>query len=1061
MQKRLPMRRKKRDSLRPGFLLRLLPSGGMQQALHVGRLWKPLCIALLMLLFQPAPVHSQDRRFEPVTINGTVRDQAGTFLSNISVTIQGTNRGTVTNMKGEFSLQATRYDTLAFSAVGYVPQLVPVNDNRVFYIVMETGDGTLNDVVVVGFGKQRRISVIGAQSTIKPEDLKLPVANINTLLAGRISGVVGVQRSGQPGRNSADIWIRGISTFGDNVSRPLVLVDGVERSIDNLDPQDIESFTILKDAAGTAVYGVRGANGVVLVTTKSGKLGKPKVSLDFSQGLVTFVKVPEMADAKTYMEAVNESLVTRGKSPRYSDEYMQKTLSGEDPLVYPNVDWFDALYRDWGQVRRANVNVNGGSEFLRYYGSIGYYEETGLLKTSSLENYNSDLKYRRFNVTTNVNMNITKTTKLDIGIRGFFSNNNLPAISTESIFGEAMVIAPTEFPLEFPDGRIPGKSSNGGFRNPWADLTRRGYRTEFDNSIYSNLRLTQDLSFLVKGLSINSMFAFDVNNEVNITRQKREPTYWFVDIDNPRNPDGSLNLRETFAGNGNFLSYERANDGNRRFYSQTAINYDNQFGDHRIGGMALFYTDDYMHLFAGNYENSIPDRYVGLATRVTYSYDDRYFVEGNLGFNGSGLFDPDRRYGTFPAIGLGWVVSNEKFFAPVKDVITYLKFRASYGSTGIGKINNRRFAFMDIVQGDRDGYRYRYNDYSEMRGINITDYGFAVGWSESVKQNVGVEIKSLNDRLSVIFDVFREDREGIFLRRSALPLYMGLNSQPHGNLGKVKNQGIDATLEYNGRIGNVDISVRGNVTYNKDILLENDQPEQPYPWMNERGHNILQRRGYIALGLFESQDEIDNSAVPGDRSMVAPGDIKYKDLNNDGEINAYDMTVIGRGDVPNLIFGFGFTVSYKRWNLGAMFTGQGGADIMLQGEAIHPFSNDLGLSNVFANITDRWQEGKPSQNVFYPRLANGQTDNFNNTRPSTWWVRNADFIRLKTLELSYRVPAEWYGNAFRSASVYFQAINPLTFTDFDLWDVESTINTGNGRRYPNVKSFSLGITLDF
>lgn len=1019
----------------------------------------PCLAVLLLLLLSGAGLLAQERSNELFKISGVVRDRAGSFLSNISVFVNGTSRGTVTDAKGEFSLQATRYDSIAVSSVGYLSQILPVSDNRVFYVTLEATEGSLNDVVVVGFGRQRKISVVGAQSSINPEELKLPVANINTLLAGRISGVVGVQRSGQPGRNSADIWIRGISTFGGGSASPLVLVDGVERSINNIDPQDIASFTILKDAAGTAVYGVRGANGVVLVTTKTGKVGKPRVNLDYSEGLVTFTQIPEMADAKTYLEAANESYTTRGRNPKYTQTYIDNTLSGVDPEVYPNVDWFEALYRDMGHVRRANANVSGGSDFLRYYGSVSYYEETGLLETSKLQSYNSSLRYRRFTVTTNVNMNITKTTKLDMGLRGYFSNNNLPAISTEDIFQSAMTTPPTEFPLEYTGGFVPGNNPNGGFRNPWSDLTRRGYGTEFDNSVNTNLRLTQDFSFLVKGLTATTMFAFDADNELDIFRSKREDT-WFPDPAQPRNPDGSLNLKRTFVGSGNYLSYGRSNRGTRRFYSESSINYDNSFGKHRVGGLVLFYTDDKMDQFAGDFTSSIPERYLGLAARASYSYDDRYFIEGNLGYNGSETFAPTNRYGTFPAFGVGWVPSNEKFFQGFKNVISYLKIRYSDGLTGIGRIGGRRFAYLDIMNENLGGYRFDRN-LQNMSGINITDYGADVTWAESRKQDLGVELKTLNDQVSLIVDLFREKRTGIFLNRQSLPVYMGLNNLPWGNLGIVENKGFDASLVYTGKIGNVDISLRGNITYNNDKILENDQPEQLYPWMNRTGKNILGRWGYIAEGLFSSQEEIDNSAVPGDRALLRPGDIKYRDLNEDGLINNYDRTWIGRGDVPSTVFGFGFNVGWKRFNLGTLFTGQRGADIMLSGDGIIPFANSAGQSNVFSNITDRWQEGKDNSNVFYPRLANGEADNLNNAQGSTWWLKKADFIRLKTVELSYTIPGASFKNVLRSATVYLQLINPITFTDFDLWDVEATINAGNGNRYPNVKSFSLGVTVDF
>jgi len=1027
--------------------------------LNAIRLLLPYLLLFLgILVIHPA--YAQDNAADQKSVSGVVRDRAGTFLINISVGVNGTGRGTVTNAKGEFTIRASKTDSLSFTAVGYVPQLVAVSDNRVLYVTLDTREGSLNDVVVVGFGRQRKISVVGAQSTIKPEELKLPVANINTLLAGRISGVVGVQRSGQPGRNSADIWIRGIATFGGGSSSPLVLVDGVERSLNNIDPQDIASFTILKDAAGTAVYGVRGANGVVLVTTKSGRVGKPQVSLDYSEGLSTFVKIPEMADARTYMDAANESFTTRGLTAKYSPEYIQKTLDGSDPELYPNVDWFNALYKKNAHVRRANMNVSGGSDFLRYYGSVSYYEEGGLLKTGGLESYNADLRFKRVSVTTNVSMNITKTTKLDIGIRGFFTNNNRPFIETQDIFGSAMTTPPTEYPLEYTGGFIPGKNPNGGFRNPWADLTRRGYTTEFNNSVNSNLQLTQDLSFFTKGLSANASFAFDANNALTTARGKREPTY-FPDAANPRNADGSLNLNMTYQGEGNYLSFNRSNSGNRRFYTQASLNYDNSFGKHRVGGLALFYADDYQDQFASSFSASIPERYLGFAGRVTYSYDDRYFLEGNVGYNGSELFTPDNRYGVFPAFGVGWVLSNENFFKPLRGAISYLKFRYSDGITGIGRIDGgRRFAFLTLLNDDVDGYRFG-RDYNELRGTRVTDYGSSVVWAESRKQDLGMEFKTLNDHLSLIVDVFKERRTGIFLQRQSIPLYMGLTNSPYGNLGIVENKGIDGTLEYNGKIGQVDVSVRGNITFNRDKLLQNDLPPQKYEWMNRTGHNILSRFGYVAEGLFQSTDEISNSAVPGDRSNVLPGDIKYKDLNNDGLINSYDQTWIGYGDVPSLVYGFGFNIGYKGFNLGAFFSGQSGADVMLSGDAIIPFANGAGLSNVYSNITDRWQEGKSNTNVFYPRLANGEDKNLNNSQSSTWWLRKADFLRMKTLELSYRIPRKVFKDVFKGVTVYTQLFNPFTFSSFKLWDVESTVNSGNGAKYPNIKSYNLGILFNF
>ncbi|MGC4103721.1 SusC/RagA family TonB-linked outer membrane protein [Ferruginibacter sp.] len=481
-------------------------------------LFKKRWLLLSMLLLGAINLTAQ---IEKQNISGLVRDRAGLAISNISVQVQGSNVGTITDAKGEFNIQASKVDSLAFSGVGYVAQIVFVGNNRIINITLDATQNSLNEVVVVGFGRQRKISVVGAQSTISPEELNMPVSNITTLLAGRLSGVIGVQRGGQPGRNGADIWIRGISTFGGGSSAPLVLVDGVERPIDNIDPQDIASFTVLKDAAGTAVYGVRGANGVILVTTRTGKVGKPTVQVDFSQGVSSFTQVPKMADAATYITAANESYTARGQAAKYSQGYLDSTLAGYDPELFPNVDWFDALFKKRGSVRAANVNVSGGSDFVRYYGSVSYFDESGLMKTDNLQTYNADLNFRRFNVTSNVNMNITRTTKLDVGIRGFFSNINQPYISTQDIFGSAMSTPPTEYPLEYTGGFVPGKNPNGGYRNPWADLTRRGYSTEFNNQLFSNLRLSQDFGFLLKGFSATSMYSFDAYNTQNINRGKR------------------------------------------------------------------------------------------------------------------------------------------------------------------------------------------------------------------------------------------------------------------------------------------------------------------------------------------------------------------------------------------------------------------------------------------------------------------------------------------------------------------------------------------------------------
>jgi len=1019
-----------------------------------------------ILLHQDAVSANKD--VQAILIRGLVRDEKGLAIPGAGVKVKGELTSTSTDVNGSFSITVPSQESvLVFTYVGYEPKEITVGKQKNMVVSLKASENALEEVAVVGFGTQRKVSLIGAQSTIDPGKLKQPVASVTQSLAGRIAGVVGVQRSGEPGRSTADIWIRGIATFGGNSSTPLILVDGVERSINNIDPEDIESFTVLKDASGTAVYGVRGANGVVIVKTKTGKVGKPNIFLDYNEGVSTFTKRPELADGLTYMQMANEASTGRSGPVLFSDDYISKTASGVDPLLYPNVNWMDEIFNKTSRNRRANLNASGGADKAQYYVSLAYYNENGFLKTDDLQQYNSALDYKRYNFTSNLNLKLTNTTKLDLGLQGYASIGNYPGEQTQDIFGTAMDISPVIYPVMYPGDFIPGVASNGGQRNPYADLTRRGYRTEFKNQIYSNLRLTQDLDMLTKGLSATAMFAFDSYNENFTERHKRESTYFPENVpgtDSPYKQDGTLNLRETFTSNGNYLSFGASRAGNRRIYTEGALNYDNAFGKHRVGALVLGYTQDYTNPFAGDFTSSIPERQVGLAARATYSYADRYFAEFNFGYNGSELFAPGNRYGSFPAFGVGWIPSNEKFWDPIKNTISFLKFRYSDGVTGIGKINGRRFAYLTLVADNASGYQFG-KGFTGMGGINVTDYGVAIQWAESRKQDLGFEIRTLNNNLYLIVDLFKEKRTGIFLQRESIPGFIGLTNSPYGNLGVVDNRGLDATLEYNVKIGQVDLGLMGNITYNRDKLIQDDRPAQPYPWMSHLGNKVLSRYGYVAEKLFDSQEEIDASAVPGSRSSILPGDIKYKDLNNDGIINDYDKTKIGNGDVPNLIYGFGFTASYKGFAISTLFQSLQHADVLLGGSGIIPFFGDAGSNNTYSNITDRWTPDNPSQDVFYPRLAYGGAQNTNNSQESSWWVKDVSFIRLKSAQLSYNLPKSVSSKMkVGNVAVYLIGTNLLTFSKFKLWDPElntSVNGRANGTMYPMTANVSLGLNVKF
>lgn len=1026
-----------------------------------GFIYKQNGVYILVARDPNAAAPEKDRN-DDVKITGTVHDQLNTGIQGVTVQNLRTGTAVVTNAKGFFSINAMQGDSLRFSFVGYATVTQAVRESLLLDVLLTAVAGNLDEVVMVAYGKQKKISLVGAQSTVNVAELSQPVANVGTMLAGRISGIVQVQRSGQPGADAADIWIRGLPTFPDNGASPLVLVDGIERSLNNIDPQDIASFSVLKDAVSTSVYGLRGANGVILIKTKTGVAGKVKIDVNLNEGVTAFTRLPKMVDGPNYMQLANEAKTTRGDQPLYTQAVIDSTVAGKSPLLYPNVDWFKSVFNQTADNRRVNVNATGGSANARYYASLAYYDESGFFKTDGIEQYNASTRFKRYNFTSNLDMNFTKTTKVELGIQGYISNVNYPGNSPGDIFGQAVTVSPVAYPVMYPGGFVPGRNPNGGEQNPYAMATQSGYINFFKNQVYSNLRATQDLGFWLKGLSVTSLFSFDVYNEQQIQRTKRKSTY-ILDPTNPFNADGTPNLNLVYQSPNTALGFNNYNAGNRRLYTETAINYENTFGGkHSVSGMLLYNQSDYNNAFPGDFTGSIPYRSRGLAGRASYSFGYKYFAEFDFGYNGSENFAPAKRYGFFPSYGLGWVVSNEKFFEPLSNAISYLKFRWSDGWLGDqGGIN--RFAYLTILNNqNQPGYTYGNTGQNGIGGTEISTYGVNVGWAKSRKQDLGMEIKTLKNKLSLIVDLFKEHRTNIFLQRQAVPDFVGLYNNPYGNLGIVNNKGIDATLELPDiRIGQVHVALRGTVTYSKNTVIENDQPQQPYPWLNKRGSNVLAQWGYQALGLFSSDEEIAKSAVPFDKSTVKPGDIKYKDMNGDGIIDAYDMVKISDGDVPYLTWGSGFNITWKGFNLGGFFEGTGHANRIINGTGIIPFNADGGQDNVYANVLGNyWTTSNPNPNALYPRLAFGSDKNQNNSLTSTFWKRDVGFIRLKTAELGYTLPK---GSLKRlgvsTMRFYFNGVNLLTFSKFKLWDPE--LNTGNGTSYPIVKTYSLGVNIIF
>ena len=1053
-------------------------------------------VVLLLVFLLSTQVFAQK-----ANVTGRVQDVNGDPLIGVTVTEKGTENRTITDVNGTYNITCNvGHAVLVAEYIGFKTEEKKVNATLVDFILTEEAS-KLDEIVVTGYSTQKKVSVLGAQSSLKMEHVKAPVGNMSSVLAGRVSGVVSVQRTGVPGQDDSDIWIRGISTLTNRNEGPLVLVDGIERSFNNLDPEDIESITVLKDAASTAVYGVRGGNGVIIITTKPGIVSKPKFSVDFYQGITQLTKIPELVDGIEYMNAVNEAYHNTYNKTYYTDQYITNTkiangmtltaaeqeyansVAGDRTInkyLYPNVDWMSELYNKTGWNRRANVNIRGGAPNASYYISLSYYQEKGLTKTDPAQDYSSEITYDRYNFLTNINLKASKTTNVDVGVSGWLSSGNYPHVSLSDIYSRAMSTNPVIYPVQYPNGENPGISpDNKELDSPWVTLTRRGYQTQHQTQINTNLKITQDLGFWnwSKGLTARALVSFDVKATQSLhyqvydstwkpTGSKDPTTGVWIDDANLYDEDGNLVLSEQYKGNTS-MSVSSDKWVYRTFYFEAALDYHRTFArHHNVSGLVVFNMRNYLDANGASLFTTLPYKQQSLSGRLTYDYDNRYFVEANAGYTGSENFEPGHRFGFFPAFAIGWVPSNEKWWKPMSKVISFLKIRYSNGVVGNDSSGDRFSYFTKIDSGNDYSTYWRSNGASG--GLAYSNYGYKAQWSKIHKHDVGIDINFLKDDLTVVVDLFKERRSNIFVSRENVPLIAGFANTISANMGIVENKGYELSFEYNHQFGkDWFVSVRGNMTENEDKVIENGQADPAYPWLDQRGHNVLAEWGYVAEGLYSSEEQIQERGItqfgetyPG--QLVKPGDIMYKDMNGDNHIDEYDKVAISRGDIPRIYYGFGGDVRYKNLGLGILFQGVADAERILRGSGIRPFESSQGGGTLYANITDRWSADDPTNdNVFYPRLAWGATDpsNINNYQTSTWWKKDVSFLRLKQFTVSYYFPKSWTRGIVQGGRFYIMGENVLTFSKFKLWDPE--LNTDNGISYPNVRTFSVGVNFNF
>ena len=966
-----------------------------------------------------------------------------------TVWVKDSALGTNTNVDGAFDYTFTgHYGYIAVSYIGYQTQEFPVT-NLPKVIELSAGN-ELDEVVVVGYGTQKKASVVGSIASVSVNDIRMPTAKISNNLAGQLAGVISVQRSGEPGASST-FWIRGISTFGSSTT-PLVLVDGIERDLDLVDIEDIKDFSILKDAAATAIYGVRGANGVILITTREGIVGKPQINIRFEAGMVQPTKVPDMLDAVQFAELWNAA----AGSEVYTPEVIQKYRDGSDPDLYPNVDWVDYLYKDLSFNERVNVNVTGGGSTAKYYISGGFYNEDGLFARDNMKEYNTSVFYRKFNFRSNVEVQLHKYTKLNVNLATTFERKNEPGTASSTIWDYAVKSAPNVFPAVYSNGLLPGPGANNG-ENPYVLLTQTGYREKFYNTAQSLFSLTQDLGdWVTKGLTVTVKGSFDAKNYNHLARTKTPPQY----MASGRDEFGDLILQQTVVGTDN-LTYAESHSGYRSVYLEASVNWARSFGKHDLSALFLYQQSQRndVGIDKSEPELALPYRHQGIAGRITYSYDNRYFIEGNFGYNGSENFSPGKRFGFFPSVAAGYVISNEKFFEPVRGVIDLLKIKASYGIVGNDKIgtgdNVRRFIYNGTVNSG-SSYYFGTRPHSSS-SIQMGDWPNPnVGWEEAHKLNVGVDL-SLFSKLKISADYFKEKREGIFLQRQSIPVYVGLSTQPWVNIGKMRNSGVDASLEFHQTIGqDLHLTVRGNFTYARNMIVDQDQPDYKYLYMNRTGQARYQTFGLVAAGLFRDQADID--AWPkqsfGD---VEPGDIKYLDLNGDGVVDSYDVKPIGYTSIPEIVYGFGFSLQWKAFDFSAFFQGVGHVSFStLTDQTLGFNARNSREANLFSDVYDNYWTPE-RLDAKYPRLYIGTNNNNNQT--STFWMANGRYMRLKNLEIGYTLPKRISQKmAMQNMRVYLSGVNLFTFSPFKLWDPD--LQTG-ATNYPNNRIINIGLTIGF
>jgi TonB-linked SusC/RagA family outer membrane protein len=1028
--------------------------------------------AQLLLWLLLLPVIS----FAQVAVTGMITDENGEPLPGAIVQVQGSPRSVATDVDGSFSISVKPEDALVVTFLGYEAQTIPVGSQRELAIQLKPKADELDEVTIVAFGKQKKESVVASITTIRPAELKIPSSNLTTAFAGRMAGVIAYQRSGEPGQDNAQFFIRGVTTFGYKKD-PLILIDNNESStqeLSRMQPDDIASFSILKDATATALYGSRGANGVIMVSTKDGKEGKAKINIRYEEALSMPTQMVELADPITYMRLHNEAVKTRNPlgASMYSDYKIQNTIDGTNPYVFPATDWYDMLFKDFANNHRLNMNISGGGNVAQYYIAGSLINDNGVLKVDERNNFNNNVSLNRYMLRTNVNINITKTTQATVRLSGSFDDYSGPMTGGSDMFESVMRTNPVLFPPYYePDENYKyskhilfGNYSDVQFNNPYAQMVR-GYKESTTSLMSAQFELKQKLDFITEGLSARAMFSTSRYSYFDVSRYYN-PFYYRVSSYDKKADTYRLTELNSETGTETLRYYEGQKDVSATTYFESNVNWSRTFAEkHDVGGLLVFTLRNEIVGNAGDLQKSLPFRNMNLAGRFTYAYDSRYLFEGNFGYNGSERFAKKQRFGFFPSAGAGWVISNEGFYGEgLKSVLSNLKLKATYGLSGndaIGTAEERFFYLSQVEMAHNDRRSYfgttGSSEWANSKaGIRILRYANEdITWEISRKLNLTAEIGLFNE-LDLQLEYFREKRTNILMQRADIPTTMGLEAVVKSNVGEAAAKGCDLSLNYKHSFGtDAWITAMANFTYATSEFTVYEEPEYPdAPWKSHAGYSLRQRWGYIAERLFVDDAEVANS--PTQFGNYMGGDIKYKDLNGDGKINELDMAPIGYPEDPEIVYGFGASAGYKWFDFSFFFQGLARETFWMDPVQTAPFLNgQTALMKAYAD--SHWSEENRDVYALWPRLSPTSVEN--NTQPSTWYMRDGSFLRLKSIEVGYSLPEKIASRLHLSQlRIYFSGTNLLTFSKFKLWDPEMG---GEGLKYPIQKVFNLGVQVSF